>query len=161
MSDIFTVTLLIRLVASFFCSAAFAIIFKVAPRHLVAAGISGVLTYFVYHLTLGLDGSLFVAGFLSTAAGAVFAEVYARVRRTPVTVILYAAIIPTVPGGDIYHTMQRALIGDGAGALTYLGRTMSIALGIAGGIVVSALVFRIVFAKIAEYKRRKRLEKNQ
>ena len=154
-TEVFSTLLLIRIAASFLCSMAFAILFKVARRHLVAAGISGAVAYFVYHLAVALGGSFFVAGFLSTLSGAVYAEVYARLRRTPVTVILYAAIIPIVPGGDLYYTMQHALAGDGEGALRYFTQTMSIALGIAGGIVVAALVFRIVFAKIAEYKKRK------
>lgn len=154
MAEIFTAQLLIRLVTSFICSAAFAVLFKVAPRHLLAAGASGAVAYFVYHLTVGLGGGVFAAGFLSTAAGAAFAEVYARMRRTPVTVILSAAIIPIVPGGDLYYTMQHALSGEGATALEYFVRTMSIALGIAGGIVVVAVAFRIFYDKLAEYKRK-------
>ena len=154
-TEIFSTVLIIRLVASFLCSAAFGVVFKVAPRHLVSAGISGVIVYFVYHLVAGFGGSLFVAAFLSTVAGAVYAEFYARLRRTPVTVMLYAAIIPIVPGGDLYYTMQHALIGDGEGALKYFTQTMSIALGIAGGIVVSALVFKMLFEKMAERKKRR------
>ena len=155
MSDIFTLTLLVRLLTSFLCSIAFAVTFRVATRHLLAAGCSGVLVYFVYHLTLCIDPSmLFAAAFLSTTAGAIFAEVYARVRRTPVTVILSAAIIPTVPGGDIYYTMQRLLSGAGDEAWTYFTRTMSVALGIAGGIVAVAVAFRIIFDWINRSKKK-------
>lgn len=157
-AEIFNTTLLIRLVASFFCSAAFAIVFKVAKRHLVAAGLSGIVTWFVYHLFAVISGSVFIAAFCSTLAGAVFAEVYARIGRTPVTVILFASMIPIVPGGDLYYTMQHAIAGAGDEAIEYFIRTMSIALGIAGGIVVTALAFRIMFDKIAEYKKRKSSE---
>lgn len=153
-AEIFTSTLLIRLAASFVCSMAFAIVFKAAPRHLVAAGLSGMVAYFVYHLIVVLWGSVFAAAFFSTFAGAAFAEIYARLRRTPVTVILSAAIIPIVPGGDLYYTMQRALVGDGDGAVRYFVQTMSIALGIAGGIVVVAVAFRIFFDKLAAYRRK-------
>lgn len=153
-ADIFTSVLLIRLVTSFICSAAFAVLFKASPRHLAAAGASGALAYFVYHVTIALGGGVFAAAFLSTSAGAVFAEVYARLRRTPVIVILSGAIIPIVPGGDLYYTMQHALSGNGAVALEYFVRTMSIALGIAGGIVVVAVLCRIFFDKLAEYKRK-------
>ena len=156
MSELFTVTLLIRLVASFICSVAFAVLFRVAERYLFAAGCSGVLVYFIYHLVLCIDPSmLFAAAFLSTGAGAIFAEVYARIRRTPVTVILSPAIIPTVPGGDIYYTMQRLLSGAADEAANYFFRTMNVALGIAGGIVVIAIVFRVATDWMNKLKKRK------
>ena len=154
-AEIFNTTLLIRLVASFFCSAAFAVVFKADKRHLFAAGLSGIVTWFVYHLFVVVSDSVFIAAFLSTLAGAVFAEIYARVGRTPVTVILFASMIPIVPGGDLYYTMQHAIAGAGNEAIDYFIRTMSIALGIAGGIVVTALVFKIAFDKLAEHKKRK------
>ena len=150
--EFFTYELLIRLIASFFCSIAFAVLFKSATRHLIPAGLSGVVTYFVYHLGLYFEFPLFAVAFLSTFAGASFAELYARMRKTLVTVILSAAIIPTVPGGDIYYTMQNVLLGNGNLAIKYLWQTMSIALGIAGGIVVVAIIFKIISDTIAKKK---------
>lgn len=151
--EFFTTELLVRLVASFFCSIAFAVLFKSATRHLIPAGISGMLSYFVYHLGLYLSLPIFVVALLSTFAGATYAEIYARLRKTPVTVILSASIIPTVPGGDLYYTMQNVLLGNGDLAIKYLWQTMSIALGIAGGIVVVAIVFRVISDRIAKRKR--------
>lgn len=149
MSEIFTLTLLIRIITSFICSIAFAVIFRVASRHLLPAGLAGVIVYFIYHVIVCIGGGVFAAAFFSTAAGAAFAEVYARVRRCPVIIVLSASIIPTVPGGDLYRTMQAILLGNADKALIHLADTMSIALGIAGGIVIIALTFRIISDRLA------------
>ena len=145
---IFTIELLIRIIASFVCSIAFAVIFRAAERHLFFAGISGVIVYFVYHVIVTLGGGVFLAAFVSTGFGAVYAEIYARVRRCPVIVMLSAAIIPTVPGGDLYKAMNKLLHADMGATLSHLSDTMMIALGIGGGIVVTALAFRIITDKI-------------
>ena len=152
MAEFFTSVFFVRMVTSFICSAAFVLLFKAAPRHLLPAGLAGMLTYFVYYLVLFLGGHVFAAALFSTAAGAVFSEIYARMHRAPVIVTLCGAIIPIVPGGDLYYTMQHALASNGAMSLEYLWRTLSIALGMAGGIVVVALVFRIACDKIAELR---------
>lgn len=147
---------IIRLVTSFICSIAFAVIFKTATRHLIPAGLAGVAVYFVYHIVLyPTCEAFFAAAFLSTLAGGAMAEIYARLRRAPVTVILFAAIIPIVPGGDLYYTMQKILRSEWEEALRYFGQTMAVALGIAGGIVVASLAFRIFFEKLAQYKKKK------
>lgn len=152
---IFTTELLIRIITSFVCSIAFAVIFRAAERHLLFAGLSGVIVYFVYHVIVAIGGGVFLAAFVSTGFGAVYAEIYARVRRCPVIVMLSAAIIPTVPGGDLYKAMNKLLHADMNAALAHLSDTMSIALGIGGGIVVIALAFRIITDKILSKRNKK------
>lgn len=151
--ELFNTEFFVRILASLICSAAFAVLFHAAPRHLPAAGLSGALAYLVYHVIVFFGGHVFAAAFFATAAGAVYAEIYARIFRTPVIVVLSAAIIPIVPGGDLYYTMQGALIGNAEAALTNFVKTMSIALGIAGGIVVVALAFRILSDVLAEHRK--------
>lgn len=142
---LFTPELIMRLIASLVASCAFAIVFKMAPRHLPYAALSGALTYFVYHLVLYFNQTLLLAAFLSTVAGAIFSEVYARVRRTPTMTILYPAVIPIVPGGSLYYWVQHLFSGDNVLASTYLGETLAVGLGIACGIVVISLAFRIIY----------------
>ncbi len=153
----FTNLLWIQLAMSLIGSVAFAIVFKIAPRHLIYGGIAGVLCYFAYYTVLFFaDGSLFLASLASTATAALFAEVYARIRRAPAIVILSPAIIPIVPGGSLYYTMQHLLSGDVDLSFKYLGDTFAVGLGIACGIVIVSVIFRVVFniivAKVKEKK---------
>lgn len=145
----FDSVLFLRLVASFIASAAFAIVFRTAPRHLPYAAISGAITYFVYHLVLFLDpAAVFLAAFLSTVSGAIFAEIYARIRRAPAIIILTAAVIPTVPGSSLYRWVQNLLLSDNDSAMKYLGETIAVGLGIACGIVAVSISFRAVSSYI-------------
>ncbi len=142
---LFTTELIVRLITSLVASCAFAVVFKIAPRHLPYAAVSGALTYFVYHLVLYFNQTLLLAAFLSTVTAAVFAELYARIRRAPAMIILYSAVIPIVPGGSLYYWVQHLFSGDNVIASTYLGETIAVGLGMASGIVVVSLVFRTAF----------------
>ncbi len=150
---LFTTELWLRLAASLIASCAFGVVFRTAPRHLPYAAISGVITYFIYHLALFLDASLFLASFLSTVTGAIFAEIYARIRRAPAIIILTAAVIPTVPGSALYYWVQNLLLGDNDIAMAYLGDTIAVGLGIACGIVAVSVSFRAISSYISRKRR--------
>ena len=152
--NFFTQEFLVQLITSAICSAAFAVIFRVEQRHLVHTGIIGMLTYFVYYTSLYFGMPLFVASFASTAFAAVYAEIYARVKRAPTIVLLSPAVVPTVPGGDLYYTMQHILASRWEQAFLYLSRTLSVGLGIAGGIVAISIVFRIISEQCAKAKKK-------
>ena len=154
-SGFFTWRLLIQLVTSALGSIAFSVIFRVMRRHLICIGLVGILTYFVYYTVIYFDNSAhFLAALASTAFAALFAEIYARVRRAPVIVLLSPAIIPIVPGADLYRTMKNLLMGNTAESFTYLGIALAIALGIAMGIVTVSITCRMIFDAIAKSKQK-------
>ncbi|MBQ1260676.1 MAG: threonine/serine exporter family protein [Clostridia bacterium] len=155
MSDFFTTQLLVRLITSFICSIAFAVVYRVAPRHLIYGGISGFITYFVYHTVIFFAHSVFAAAFVSTMFAAIFAEVAARKRRAPTIVFLVPGVIPTVPGGDLYRGMRGLLAGNTAESTFYFLNTIKIGLGIAGGIVAISILFGTLTDRIAAAKARK------
>lgn len=143
----FSWTLLIRLIASFFATMGFAVVFKTKLRHLLPAGISGVLVYFVYYVFEFIGAPLFIAAFASTTVGAIYSEVYARFFHTPAIIILSSAVIPIVPGGSLYYTVQHFLTEESTKALSYLGDTLAIGLGIACGIVLVSVLSKTIRVK--------------
>ena len=42
----------------------------------------------------------------------IYAEVFARIHKTPVTIYLVAGLIPLVPGSGIYRTMEYCVMGE-------------------------------------------------
>lgn len=148
----FTDQLIIRLITSAICSMAFAVIFRVEARHLIHTALIGMLTYFVYHTVMFFGIHIFVASFACTAFAALYAEIYARIKRAPTIVLLSPAVIPIVPGGDLYYTMQHLLNSRWEAALDALTRTLAVGLGIAGGIVVVSIAFRIFVEHYARVK---------
>jgi uncharacterized membrane protein YjjB (DUF3815 family) len=155
MTDFFTLTLLVRIVASYFASLGFAVVFRIHRRHLAIISLGGAITYFLYDLVLYLSASCFLAGLLSTVFAALFSEILARVRRAPTVVFLLPCVIPTIPGGNLYFPMRYLLSGESALSLEHLAIALQVALGVAGGIIIVSVVFGIVMDRIAANKRKK------
>ena len=144
MAELFTWELLIKLIAVTIASVTFAMLLRINRRHLVFAGIGAAMTYLLYATFTALIGSLFVAAFISTLCTALYAEILARVRRAPTIIFSLTGVIPTVPGGDLYHAMRHLITGNVNEALTHLVITVEIGLGIAGGIVTMSILFGIL-----------------
>ncbi len=154
MTEFFSPTLLTQLITGGLCSMAFAVIFRVAERHLLPASLAGIFVWLIYYTVDYFKLSIFLAAFVSTACATIFAELYARTQRAPAIVILSPAVIPIVPGADLYHTMKYAILGDLALAGQYLGKALAIGLGIAAGVVVVTIIARMTFDYIATIKQR-------
>ena len=134
-------------------SASFAVLFNVAPRHLLCGTLCGFLTFLVYYtVEFFTGGMVFPAAFVSTMFTALFAEIASRVRKAPTIVFLIPGVIPTVPGGALYRAMRALLLLDFAGASEALLTTLQIGLGIAGGILTVSIIFGSVMEKIKKGK---------
>ncbi len=134
-------------------SLGFAVIFKVARRHLVLGSLNGLITYIVYYsVEFVTEGAVFAAAFVSTMVTALLAEVFSRTRKAPTIVFLLPGVIPTVPGGALYRAMRAVLLFDFEEALEYLLVTLQIGLGIAGGIMTVSVIFGIVAEKLVKGK---------
>ncbi len=151
--NFFTLELLIQLVTSFITSVAFAIMFRINKRHLVHVGICGTLTYAVYYTLLFFTSSLFVSGFVSSMVTALYAELFARIRRAPTIVFVLPGIVPTVPGGSLYRGTRDLLLRNVEGAIENFAATLEVGIGIAGGIVAVSIIIGIIVDSMAKHKK--------
>lgn len=152
MKDFFTLQLLVGLITSFFCSIAFAIVYKINKRHLLLGGVGGLVTYFVYYTIFFLLKSAFGAAYISTVVAALFAEFMARAKKAPTSVFLIPSVIPTVPGSNLYYFMQNLIHSNSTEAISQLVTALSVALGIAGGTVTVSIIFGTIQDKVAKKK---------
>ena len=82
------------------------------PRHFVPySALVGAAAWWVYLLAEPL-GSETARFFTATIVVSVLAEVLARVLKAPATIFLIIGIIPLVPGGGLYYTMDYLINGD-------------------------------------------------
>ncbi len=126
-------------------SVAFAILFRVAPKHLLLGGICGLITYVLYYTVEFYTGGMVLpAALVSTMFTALFAEVASRIRKAPTIVFLIPGVIPTVPGGALYRTMRYVLLEDWENAFEAFLLTMQTGLGIAFGIMAVSVIFGAV-----------------
>ena len=91
----------------------FCVIFNIRGLDMLFAPHGGALGWFVYLLLKDYGGDIFIF-FLATVAITIYAEAMARARKTPVTGYLLVALLPLVPGGGIYYTMEYCINGDTA-----------------------------------------------
>lgn len=125
---------------------AFCFIFELRRwTYILSAGVTGAVSWLVYLL---LEGESNVTRFLlATIVVAVLAEIFARVYKTPATVFLIIGIIPLVPGGGIYYTMEALINGDMAAFVRLGMETAASAGAIAVGCSLVSAVARIVTLK--------------
>ena len=137
---------LLHIVSAALGSLSFAMFFGVRSRKLWFSLLGGVLNWGLYLLAMkkmGLPATMAYA--LGAAAGTLYAEILARIVKTPVTVFVITSVIPMVPGGALYYTMLGLLQGDKA---TFVDRglyTLSAAGAMALGIFAATMLFRLLF----------------
>lgn len=135
---------ILQLVISFITSITFSIVFKINKRHLLSAGICGLITYAVYFGIETFTASAFWAAFISSAAMAIFAETTARTSKTPTIIMLMPGIVPIVPGGYLYRTARDFVCGASQSALYNLQIAGEVALGMAGGVVALSIIYGMI-----------------
>ena len=134
----------VMLITAALSTLGFSILFYVHPRRLLVATLGGLLTTAAYLLAGHfLDGEL-LPNLIGALVGAGYSEIMARVTKVPVPVYMVPCVIPLVPGSGLYGTMFHFVTGNYPAAAEAGLRTLQIALGIAGGIVIAS-VLGIIF----------------
>ena len=125
---------LMQIIMGFLGSLGFSVLFHIRGRRLVIASLGGLISWTVFLLLANLVPGESARYFLASAAVTVYAEVFARVIKTPTTTFLVPSLIPLIPGGSLYYTMNYALneqwAAFGAKALYTLELAAALALGI-------------------------------
>lgn len=125
-------------------SLGFSVLFNVRGLKLILASLGGAFSWTLYLLVESLFPSEMFRYFLSAAFVAFYAEILARILKTPATTFLVPSIIPHVPGGSLYHTMRYALNREWGACLSQAVYTLSLALGLALGIIAVMSVFGVI-----------------
>lgn len=128
---------------AFCATVAFGVVFNIRGRALVIAGIGGALGWGFYIGLANLMGNDVIRYFIATLAVALYSELMARKFKAPTTIYLAAALIPLVPGGGIYYTMENFIKGSIDQALATGLHTLAIAGAIAMGIIIVSSSIRI------------------
>ncbi len=135
-------------------SLGFAVLFNVRGRRLAIAAIGGLLSWGIYLLSYRYIGNEPICYFLSATFVTAYAEVMARVLKTPTTVFITASLIPLVPGGSLYYTMAYAFQSDAARFAEKAIYTLQLAAALAIGIIV-ATAFAQLIVRILAVKKEK------
>lgn len=110
---------------------------KVALVASIGAG-AGWLIYLVSGSFVGVVGQNLIAA----VAVALFAEFISRVMKTPSTIFIIVGILPMVPGGGIYYTMEYCIQGNNEMFISKGLQTLAVAGAIAVGVSIASAIYR-------------------
>lgn len=136
--------ILIQLIMSMLAALSFAIIFNVHGKKLIIIFFGGALNWGAYLLTVYLTDSRIMGFFIATVATTLLAEVSARIIKTPVIVLLVPTLIPLLPGGDLFYTMQHLLFGRMENFAFYGQQVLTEAAAMAFGILLVTTVVQLI-----------------
>ncbi len=143
---------IIQIITGFIGSLGFAILFNVRGRKMVFAGLGGLFSWTMFVLLGFLIENEPIRYFIVAASVSVYAEVMARVLRTPTTTFIMTALIPLIPGGSLYYTMAYALESDLTRFLEKGIYTLELALALALGVIIAAAATKTLFRLMPQKK---------
>ena len=121
-------------------------------RTLIFASLGGGIGWLFYLLSSPVQNDI-MQYFIATIAISIYAEVMARIFKMPVTGFLLVALLPMVPGGGIYYTMEYCVIGNNSMFIETGLHTLGIAGALAMGILLVSSIVRLWTMIITEYKK--------
>ena len=137
---------LIQIIAAFFGSLGFAILFNIRGKDLFWTAFGGLLDWWVYVLAgIWCTGEAFRYFYAALFLG-IYSEFMARRRKVPTTVYLVVGFIPLIPGSALFMTMNFAFAEEWQNCVHYGLVAINTAVAIAGGIVVSMVLVNIFFS---------------
>ena len=139
----FVYSTFVQIIAAILTTLGFGILFKVKGNNLVHTCIAGGISWAVYLFCHTHSYSLSFNYFAATFVLSLYSEMIARRKKTPVTSILIAAMIPLAPGGGIDYTMLHILYKNYPLALSKGVDTLIIAGSMAIGVFSASAPFRV------------------
>ena len=136
----------LQIITAFLGSLGFSVLFNIRRTKLLIAGLGGMLSWSVYLLLGFYFDSDPIRYFFAAIFVTVYAEIFARIKKTPTTSYLVPAFIPLIPGGALYNTMKFALHNDWQSFGDTAVYTIQLALALSAGIIVVASVMRMTHA---------------
>lgn len=147
--------IIIKIIAGTIATLGFAILFRLKPSHWPFAMLDGLFACICYFAFTELFGGNFLPNLLAAFAASVFADLFARLCKAPSTVFILPGCIALVPGGTLYYAMSNLLSENRDVAVEYFLTTLTVGIGIGGGIIAASLL-RVTIQAISRKLKRKK-----
>ena len=145
----------LQILAATACTLGFGVLFQIKGRRLVAVAAGGGLGWLFYILLILVIHDEAVTYFVVALSVSLYAEVMARLLKSPAIVFLAPSLIPLVPGASLYYTMSHAFDGNLLQFAEKGLHTVSLAAALALGVILSAIIMKL-YVKLAAKVRAKR-----
>lgn len=143
---------IIQIITGGIGSLGFAVLFNIRGKRVVAATIGGLLSWFLFVAISYFTDNEPLNYFIVAVFLTMYAEVMARILKTPTTTFITTSLIPLIPGGSLYYTMAYAFKNDSINFVIKGTDTVQLASALALGIIVATTVFRMISQKTNPFK---------
>lgn len=130
----------------------FALYFRVNKKHIAAATIGGLLAWTIYLIIYNMTGSIFWGNMVASMIVCIWSELMARILKAPTNTFMIPGIIPLLPGGTLYYTMEAMLQRNNKVFVQKGLETVMITVGIVAGIVAVSVIFVYFLTLLGKYK---------
>ncbi len=137
-------TSLLQIGMSFLGSLGFSLLYHIRGKKLLLAALGGGISWAIYLALAPVLPGEPIRYFLCACFVAFYAEILARLLKTPATTFLIPSMIPHIPGGSLYTTMRYALEKQWQLCLSQAFNTFKLALALALGFVAVLMVFNVI-----------------
>lgn len=138
------IDIVVKLISVTSASCILSIAFHIRGINILISGLGGGLGWLIYSLLAFWWSQELIRYLIAGFVISVYCEIMARVRKSPVTLFLVIGIIPLVPGGSAYHTMEYFVLGKTSLAASTGLHTVGIAAAIAIGVFLASAVIRLI-----------------
>lgn len=143
---------------AFLSSLVFCGIFNVKDKTIILiSALGGGLGWFAYLVSAPLE-SVVMQNLIAAITVALFSEFMSRIFKTPSTVFLVIGVLPMVPGGGIYYTMEYWILGNTQMFIEKGLETVAVAGAIAIGVSIASAIFRFyAYMQNQQFKQREKM----
>lgn len=149
--------LLMSLIGTF----GFSLLFNVRGKKLLLASLGGMACWGLFLLLEKPVPGEPLRFFFCASFVAVYAEILARILKTPATTFLIPCMLPLIPGSALYNTMRYALNKQWSKCLSQALYTLSLSLSLALGIIAVLSVFGVMIQILNRIWYKKNQEKER
>ena len=146
---------LLQCVWAFLGSFCFGIVFNIRGKNLFYSSFGGFVGWVGYLLCGAVLPEEIVQYFVASIVISIYSEWMAVYRKTPVTVFIVLGMIPLVPGGSIFYTMQHLIMGEYQLSYKVGVYTFAIAGAIAMGILIASFLVQLFKFSITNINQKK------
>lgn len=122
----------------------FCVILGISSNKIICATAGGAVSAIASVLLMNRGYGIFLSTFFAMTAVCAYSEIFARLLKTPASVILAPATVPLLPGGSLYYMMSYLVRFDYSKFVFYAKETVLTGFGIALGTVFVSLVVKII-----------------
>ncbi len=122
----------------------FGLVFNANKNKLLYILIGGFLNYLTYALIYKLTSNIFYSSLFSACITYLYSSLMARVTKSPAIIYILTGLIPIVPGGALFYTMQNFVLGNENLAIKYASIAAQVILGTASGIALFSVTINLI-----------------